>query len=154
MKKVLVLVLLLAVAVGGVFAEKADYFTFTMGAGSGYNITGSAVTAGTVFGVDYTFNDTFTGGFKFYDVAGNNLQLINMTVTPADKMNLSLYSGVLGADAAFGVGFGYDIFTKKSALFSKLSINVDWLATSGAVGTYDVANGGVILFGLRTQVGL
>ncbi len=154
MKKVIAVMVFFVVLTVGVFAEKADYFTFTMGAGSGYDITGSAVVAGTVFGIDYTFNDAFTGGFKYYAVAGNNLQLINMSVAPADKMALSLYSGALGASAAFGVGFGYDIFTKKSALFSNLSINVDWLATATAASPYDIASGGVVLFGLRTQVGL
>ncbi len=154
MRKVIVVMVLLLVLTAGAFAEKADYFTFTMGAGSGYNITGSAVVAGTVFGVDYAFNDTFTGGFKYYKVAANTLQLINMSVAPADKLNLSLYSGVLGPASAFGVGVAYDIFTKKSALFSKLSINIDWLATATAGSPYDIASGGVILFGLRTEVGL
>ena len=152
MKKVLVLLILFSVLTVGIFAEQADYFTFTMGAGSGYDIVGSNVVAQTVFGVDYSFNSTFTGGFKYFEVAGNTGQMMNVTVVPADKLTLSLYSGQLVALTSFGVGVGYDIFTKKDALFSKLSINLDWLATNG--GAYDVANGGVILFGLRTQVGL
>ncbi len=154
MKKILVLMVLFALLTVGVFAEKADYFAFTMGSGSGYNVTGSAITAGTVFGVDYTFNDSFSGGFKFYKVGGNSLQLINMSVIPSEKLNLSIYSGVLGGGAAFGIGVAYDIFSKKDALFSNLSINIDWLATATAGSTYDVATGGVILFGLRTQMGL
>ena len=77
-----------------------------------------------------------------------------MSVVPANKLNVSLFSGGLGGNAAFGIGIAYDLFSKKSALFSNLSINIDWLATATAGSPYDVASGGVILFGLRTQVGL
>jgi len=155
MKKVLVLLILFSVLTVGLFAEQADYFTFTMGSGAGYDINGDDVVASTVFGMDYTFNSTFTGGFKFFDIGGISGRFINISVIPADKLRLTVYTGTTGpvpATAAFGVGLSYDLFSKKDALFSNMSINIDWLAD--ASGSYDVANGGVILFGLRTQVGL
>ncbi len=156
MKKIIVLLVLLSVLTMGAFAEQADYFTFTMGSGSGYDIVGSNIIGGTVFGVDYTFNSGFTGGFKYFSIDGNDIQVINMTMVPADKMTLSVYSGTeaLTADPTVGMGFGYEIFSKKDALFSSLTINIDWFATTPAASTYDIADGGVILFGLRTQVGL
>ncbi|MDA3938418.1 MAG: hypothetical protein PF693_03790 [Spirochaetia bacterium] len=155
MKKVFILLILLSVLTVGVFAEQADYFTFTMGSGGGYDMSGSNVVGGTVFGVDYTFNSGFSGGFKYFDIDGNTLQIINMTMIPADKMKISVYSGTDAAtDPTVGIGVGYDIFTKKDALFSNLSINVDWFATTRATSTFDIADGGVIFFGLRSQVGL
>lgn len=151
MKKIIVLLVLLSVLTVGVFAEQADYFTFTMGSGAGYDVNGSNVVAATVFGMNYTFNSTFTGGFKYITIAATAGQFINISVVPADKLKLTVYTGQL-TNAAFGVGLSYDLFSKKDALFSNMSINIDWLAENG--GTYDVANGGVILFGLRTEVGL
>ncbi len=152
MKKIIVLLVLLSVLTVGVFAEQADYFTFTMGSGAGYDVNGSSVVAASVFGMDYTFNSTFSGGFKFFDIAGNAGSFINISVIPADKLKLTVYTGKLVAAAAFGVGLSYDLFAKKDALFSNMSINIDWLADNA--GTYPVATGGVVLFGLRTQVGL
>ena len=152
MKKVLVLLVLLSVLTVGVFAEQADYFTFTMGSGAGYDINGSNVVAASVFGMDYTFNTTFTGGFKYFTVGASTGQFIDISVVPADKLKLTVYTGKIAAAAAFGVGLSYDLFSKKDALFSNMSINIDWLADNA--GAYPVANGGVILFGLRTQVGL
>jgi len=157
MKKVFILLVLLSVLAVGVFAEQADYFTFTMGSGAGYDMNSSNIVASTVFGMNYTFNSTFTGGFKYIDIGGAAGQFINMSVVPADKLSLTVYTGKLGAAAAFGVGLSYDLFTKKDALFSSMSINVDWLAddtATGTAGAYPVADGGVILFGLRTEVGL
>lgn len=152
MKKIIVLLVLLSVLTVGVFAEQADYFTFTMGSGAGYDIDNSDIVATLVFGMDYSFNSTFTGGFKFIDIATQTGQFINMSVIPADKLHLTVYSGKIATAAAFGVGLSYDLFSKKDALFSNMSINIDWLADNG--GFYDIADGGVILFGLRTQVGL
>jgi hypothetical protein len=155
MKKVVVLLILLSIVAVGVFAEEADYFTFTMGSGGGYDINGSNVIGGTVFGVDYTFNDAFTGGFKYFNIDGNNVQVINITMVTTDKLTLSVYSGTdIAVDPTVGIGVGYEIFSKKDALFSKLSVNIDWFATTPAASAFDIANGGVILFGLRTQVGL
>ena len=153
MKKIIVLLVLLSVLTVGVFAEQADYFTFTMGSGAGYDINGSSVVAASVFGMNYTFNSTFTGGFKFMDIGTASGQFINISVVPADKMKLTVYTGELETVAAFGVGLSYDLFSKKDALFSNMSINIDWMADNGGA-LYDVANGGVILFGLRTEVGL
>ncbi|MCK5198352.1 MAG: hypothetical protein KAR21_08380 [Spirochaetales bacterium] len=155
MKKLVVLMILLSIVAVGVFAESADYFTFTMGSGSGYNMIGSNVVGGTVFGVDYTFNSGFTGGFKYFNIDGNTLQIINMTMVPADKMSLSVFSGTDAAtDPVVGIGIGYEIFSKKDALFTNLSINMDWFATTPAASAFDIADGGVIFFGLKTQVGL
>ena len=154
MKKLFIFMVLLSILTVGVFAEQADYFTFTMGSGAGYNVNTSDIVASSVFGMNYTFNSTFTGGFKYIDVAGDSGSFINISVIPADKLKLTVYTGKITAvpDAAFGVGLSYDLFSKKDALFSNMSINIDWLASNG--GTYDVANGGVVLFGLRTDVGL
>ena len=152
MKKIIFLLILVSIFAIGIFAETADYFTFTIGSGGGYDLVGAAVVAHTVFGVDYAFNETFSGGFKFFDIAAVTGQAVNISVFPADKMRLSVYTGDLGGNIALGLGFAYDIFSKKDALFANMSVNLDWFASDG--GAYDLASGGVILFGLRTQVGL
>ena len=138
------------------FAQKADYFTFTVGSGAGYNINTQVVSSETLFGIDYTFNDSFTGGFKFRNISGTNLDVMNITVIPMDKLGISLYTGATTTvvSPAFGLGVNYDIFAKKSGLFAKMAIYLDWLATSTAGSPFDVAKGGVVLFGLKTQVGL
>lgn len=153
MKKIIVLLVLLSVLTVGVFAEQADYFTFTMGSGAGYDLRTSDIVASTVFGMNYTFNSTFTGGFKFIEVAGVAGQFINISVIPAEKLRLTVYTGKF-TGAAFGVGLSYDLFSKKDALFSNMSINIDWLAENNPGLGFDIADGGVILFGLRTEVGL
>ncbi|WP_304224229.1 hypothetical protein [Gracilinema caldarium] len=80
---------------------------------------------------------------------------MNITVIPLDKLGITLYTGTIpGNSPAFGLGVNYDIFAKKSALFAKMAIYLDWLATSNAGSAFDVANGGVVLFGIKTQVGL
>lgn len=154
MKKVFLSVLLLGGLALSVFAQKADYFTFTVGSGAGYNINTQAVVSETIYGFDYTFNDSFTGGFKFLNISGTNLNLMNITVIPVDKLGISLYTGVTGASPAFGLGVNYDIFAKKSALFAKMAVYLDWFASSNAGSTFDIANGGAVIFGIKTQVGL
>jgi hypothetical protein len=155
MKKVTLAILLIGGLALSAFAQKADYFTFTVGSGAGYNINTQVVSSETLFGIDYTFNDSFTGGFKFRNISGTNLNVMNITVIPMDKLGISLYTGAIPAGSpAFGLGVNYDIFAKKSALFAKMAIYLDWLATSTAGSPFDVAKGGVVLFGLKTQVGL
>lgn len=130
MKKVLFCVLLIGGLAFSAFAQKADYFTF---------------------------NDSFTGGFKFRNISGTNLNVMNITVIPADKLGISLFTGATtgaGASPAFGLGVNYDIFAKKSALFAKMALYFDWLASSTAGSPFDVAKGGVAVFGFKTQVGL
>lgn len=152
MKKNIVLLVLLSVLTFGVYAEQADYFSFTIGSGAGYDVKLDEVVATSVFGVDYTFNSTFNGGFKFVEVGSSAGKFISISVIPSDDLHLTIYSGKLVTDVAFGLGLSYDLFSKKDALFSNMSINIDWFASDG--GVYPVDGGGVILLGLRTQVGL
>ncbi|MCA1950472.1 MAG: hypothetical protein LDL24_07855 [Treponema sp.] len=155
MKKVVISVFLFGCLAFAAFAQKADYFTFTVGSGAGYNINTQVVISESLFGIDYTFNDSFTGGFKFRNISGTNLNVMNITVIPVDKLGITLYTGAIpGGSPAFGLGVNYDIFAKKSGLFAKVALYFDWLASSTAGSPFDIAKGGVVLFGIKTQVGL
>ena len=105
-------------------------------------------------GVDYNFSNTFSGGFKFYDIGGTRVTALNVTVSPVENAYISLFTGVEPAtpDLAFGAGLEYDFFTKKDNLFTGMGIFVDWLATDG--GLFDVASGGALTFGLKTKIGI
>ncbi len=160
MKKILCVLLLSAALAAGVAAESADYLTFTVGAGFASDITGttSDTMASNVFGVDYNFNDTFTGGFKYMTMsnsaAGVAFSVMNFTMVPKENVSVSLYTGSesVGAGAAFGLGVAYDFFTKKEGLFSSMGVYVDWLASSAA-GVGAMEDGGIIAMGLKTKVG-
>lgn len=155
MKKILITLLLVTLPLVGAFGASPDYFTFTMGAGGGYDITGGEISAGTVFGVDYSFNDQFTGGFKFFKYSAGDVAAVNITIHPAESLSVSVYSGTDTAavpNVIFGAGVGFDFFSKKDGLFTSLGVFVDWLAGSG--GNYAVTSGGSLAFGLKTQFGL
>jgi hypothetical protein len=153
MKKGLIILLLIAAPVVSLLAESADYFTFTVGTGGGYDMVGSAITAGIVFGVDYNFDKEFTGGFKFFKLGAGDVTVINISMHPSEALSVSLYSGVDDASLlTFGAGVGYDFFSKKGGLFSSMGVFADWLAGDG--GSFDVASGGTFVFGLRSKFGV
>ena len=157
MKKLVLVTLLLSVAVFGVFAEGPDYFSFTLGAGGAYNVATGAIESTQIYGVDYNFDDTFSGGFKFYDLGGVNYSVVNLAVSPLENAYISLYTGAeLPAAAApvvsFGAGLEYDFFTRNDSLFTAMGVYADWLASNG--GAHDLAAGGIFTVGLKTKIGL
>lgn len=153
MKRLLLMALLTCLILTGVMAETPDYFTFTLGTMGGYNFVGAAITAGTVFGIDYNFTETFTGGFKFISLSAGDISTINISAVLAENVAVTLYTGTdNGFNIIFGTGIGYTFFTKKNALFSSMGISIDWLA--GSAGNFLVTDGGIITFGLKTRIGI
>ena len=160
MKKILCVLLMSAALAAGVAAETADYLTFTVGAGFAVDVTdtNTDTMANNVFGVDYNFNETFTGGFKYMtmsnSVSGVAFSVMNFSMMPKENVTVSLYTGseTSVGGAAFGLGLEYDFFTKKDGLFSAMGVYVDWLASSAA-GVAALEDGGIIAMGLKTKVG-
>lgn len=152
-KKLLLVIVLFIIGLTGVFADSADYFTFTMGAGAGYDFVADDAVTEMVFGVDYIFNDMFTGGFKFFTLGANSVTAMNFSVEVIENATVSLYSGVdSGTDIVFGLGFGYDFLTKKDTVFSSMGLYIDWIAGNG--GFFDIMDGGSFLMGVRAKFGL
>ncbi len=154
MKKIVLIMLVALVAAAGAFAEGPDHFSFTLGAGAGYDMIADTIDATQVYGVDYNFNNTFSGGFKFFDIGGTSVAAVNVAVSPVDNAYISLFTGAetAGPIVAFGAGLEYDFFTKKDGLFTGMGVFVDWLATNG--GVFNVSDGGVVTFGLKTKIGI
>lgn len=151
MKKIFVVLLFLTIPLMAASTESADYFSFSMGAGGGYDFVTDSVSGGIAFGLDYQFNDQFSGGFKFFQY-GTDVTAVNITMYPVDSLSVSLYTGSDGTDVVFGVGAGYDFFTKKDGLFSSMGVFIDWMA--GVAGAYNVADGGLLTFGMKTKFGI
>ena len=81
---------------------------------------------------------------------------IRISIDVTENSNLSVLTGNDGTNMVFGAGFGYDFFTKKNKIFSSLGLYVDYLATSGTgiTAPYSIENGGIMLFGLKTTMGI
>lgn len=155
MKKFLLILLVLMAPAVASFAETADYFTFTFGAGGGYDLVADDVVANIVYGVDYQFDSQFSGGFKFYDINAVSVAVMNITMSPKDNLYVSLYTGsepVLGK-MVFGAGIGYDFFTKNEGLFSSMGVFLDWFA-GDSTGTYNIKDGGTFLIGMKSKFGI
>ena len=152
-KKLFLVTVLLIVGLIGLYAESADYFTFTVGAGAGYDLVADDITTELIFGVDYIFNEMFTGGFKFLQLATTDVTAMNFSAEIIDNAAVSIYTGVdSGSNLAFGLGFSYDFLTRKDVIFSSMGLYIDWLAGDG--GSLAIADGGVILMGFRTKFGI
>ena len=156
MKKIVLILIVALFAASGLFAAGPDYFAFEIGAGGGFDVNTGDVVAGNSMGFYYSFNDTFSGGFSFNTVDGNDVDMVTISVSPIENLYISMDTGQIddGVTTAlgFGAGFGYDFFAKKSGLFTSLGLYFNWFA--GNAGVYDIANGGVMAFGLKTRVGL
>ena len=165
MKKILFVMLLSMVLLAGVAAESADYLTFTVGAGFASDITGTNddIMANNVFGVDYNFNNGYTGGFKYINMGSGaaTFSVVNFTMSPKENVYVSLYTGsasttgaLASTDAAFGLGLSYDFFTKKDGIFSAMGVYIDWMASSTSnKNVAAIADGGALAMGLKTKVG-
>ncbi len=161
MKKLILGVLLLAcVALTGVMAQDAaaaspDYFTFGVGAMPYYDLATEAIDVMIPFGVQFYFNDMFSAGFSFADFGTNDIAFVNIGVMPADNVKAAFYVGDMDGDLGFGLGVGYDFFTKKETFFSSMGLYIDWLASNAAKDTLgSIRNGGVLSMGLKTSFGI
>lgn len=153
MKRLLFLVLMgLLLATGFLMAENPEYFTVSVGAGGAYDLVADTAAACSSFGMDYYFNQHFSGGFKFVEVNANNLTLVNITAMPINQAFISLFTGSDGANIVFGVGVEYDFFVKKNVLFSGMGLFINWYAGDGAA--FSLSDGGVLTLGLTTKLGI
>ena len=150
-KSVFVVALVLLAAVGA-FAQAPNYFAFEIGAGGGFEVDAGTVTSTNNVGIFYTFNEAFAGGFSFTDIGANNVTMVTIAVTPVENLYVRMHTGQIGTDLGFGAGFGYDVLARQEGFFTALGLYFDWYASNG--GTYDIADGGVLTFGLKTKIGV
>lgn len=166
MKKCLVLVVLLSLTgVFGVYAATPDVLAFTIGAVPNFEFAQKQIEAGYSFGVDVSFNDAFFGGFKFIDLSNINLNVINLSVEPIDRLRIDTYVGASTAasptasttNLAFGAGVGFQAFNNADSsqgFFSSFTVKLIWLATSADKDIpFSIRNGGSVSVGLETQIG-
>ncbi len=152
MKKLTIVLLFVALAAAGTFAVTPEYFTFEIGAMGTYTVSDGSVDSINPFGIQFTFDDTFSAGFSF---AGGIMSLMNITATPMENVNFSMFTGDVNGELGFGAGIGYDFLTKKSALFTKMGLYLNWLVNGNTVAdAYDIDNGGVLALGLKAGFGL
>ena len=167
MKKGLILVVLVSITgVFGVSAAAPKVLAFTIGAAPNFEFAQKQISAGYYFGVDVSFNETFFGGFKFIDLTAMNLNLINLSVEPVDRLRIDTYVGAATVAAgaspttnmAFGADVGFQAFNNADSsqgFFSSFTVKLMWLATSAAKGLpFSMQNGGGLSIGLETQIGL
>ncbi|MDR1316098.1 MAG: hypothetical protein LBK13_04410 [Spirochaetales bacterium] len=184
MKKALLVILILLASTGLAVAESPSVMAFELGVGVGSVFDYSEIVSGKNFGLYFTVDETFSAGYSFFDysyqadvdgAAGDELiettiNAVGFGISPSDKLTVRLYLGSAAAatgatfDAstfAFGLGLGYDIFSKKDTLFSALTLSVDWLATRGNGSTtvadkspYSIEEGGALIFGLKARLGI
>ncbi|MBI9102379.1 MAG: hypothetical protein JEY99_08200 [Spirochaetales bacterium] len=157
MKKNALVLFILTVCTLGLFAAGPDYFAFEIGAGGAFDVDAGDIVSTNSMGFYYTFNETFAGGFSFTDIAGNDVSMVTISVSPLENLYVKMNTGQITSGAGvsalgFGAGFGYDFLTKKSGLFTSLGLYFDWYADNA--GVYDIADGGVMAFGLKTRIGL
>jgi len=159
MKKVVVVFLLMTSLVfGNVFAQDVktptsvtpDYFTFKIGSMGVYTVDSSSLTVMNDFGVQFQLSEKFSAGFSIIDSG----TFINVTAIPKTNVSFSLYSGQISSSMAFGLGTGYEFFTKKDNFFTSMGVYADWYACSDETSDEALANGGILAFGLKTKLGL
>jgi hypothetical protein len=143
---------LLLVLTAGAFAETPKYFAFEIGAGGAYDINTAAISSAQQLGFTYSFDDTFAGGFNFITIGANSIDVLGLSVSPANNLSISMYMGQVATVLGFGTGIGYDFFTKSDTMFTSFGVYLDWYAGNG--GNYDITTGGVFNLGLTTKVGL
>jgi len=146
MKKLVVAVLLItSIAIGTVFAENPDYFTFNVGVMNSYDMDSSDITSDMVYGLQYQMNNTYSAGLSFM----NEGTFLNITITPKDKTSLTIYSGAISSVFAMGIGTGYEFLQKSDAVFASMGLYTSWIATESSI-----ENGGILNIGLKANFGL
>lgn len=150
MKKALLIIAILFLVFAGASAESPDTFAFEIQTGASWAPGTGSVSSLMSFGFAYSFNETFSAGFNFYSNP-SAFSLLHMGVNLGD-MQFRLYSGIHYGDIAYGLGFGYDFFSRKDTIFASLGLYVDWLATAGS--PFSVSDGGLLTIGLKTKLGL
>ena len=153
MKKLTVFFLLVALATAGAFAVSPDLFTFDIGAMGVYAVDGADdVGVSNPFGLQFQFDDNISAGYSF---VGATVNVLNISVAPAENVELSIYTGQVAGELGFGAGIGYDFLAKKDALFTSMGVYMMWLANNDNDGDiYDLADGGAVSIGLKAGFGL
>lgn len=149
MRKLIVLCLILTPAVWLTATDGPDYFSFDLAVYGGY---AGDVTGGNRFGLSYFFNETFSGGFRFYRSGAVNITALEMSVRPAKKVALTMISGDQAGNMIFGAGLSLEFFTKKKTLFTGMAVFLEWLGSNA--GVYQTSSGGLVMFGLQTKFGI
>jgi hypothetical protein len=153
MKKLTVIFLLVALATVGAFAVTPGFFTFDIGAMGVYAVDGADdVDVANPFGIQFQFDDNISAGYTF---VGATVNVLNISVAPAENVELSIYTGQVSGELGFGAGVGYDFLAKKDALFTSMGVYMMWLANNINDGDiYDLADGGAVSIGLKAGFGL
>jgi len=158
MKKIFSIVLLLALALGGLSAQakpnsETKVFALELGTGFNYDLGAKATNATQTFAADFGLNDTVQAGFlviKGNVAAANahNFALVKVAVYPIADLLVSLMMGADGTNAyAGGLGLGYNVLRNSSnGLNTALQVNAQYLFA-------DPANGN-LGFGLNLKIGL
>ncbi len=160
MKKLTVFFLLVALATAGAFAVTPDFLTFDIGAMGVYAVDGADdVEVSNPFGVQFQFDNNISAGFTFVGllggVAGTGVNVMNISVAPAENVEVSIYTGQVAGELGFGAGIGYDFLAQKDALFTSMGVYMMWLANDVNDGdVYDLADGGAVSIGLKAGFGL
>jgi hypothetical protein len=147
-----------SLTIGSVFAQDAktaaavnpDYFTFKIGSLGVYTLNTSSLSVMNAFGIQLQLTEKYSAGFSIIDSGA----FVNVTATPKTNVSVSLYSGQISSSMAFGLGTGYDFFTKKDNFFTSMGVYADWYACSDDTLDAALANGGILAIGLETKLGL
>ncbi|MGL1893273.1 MAG: hypothetical protein OCD02_16680 [Spirochaetaceae bacterium] len=161
MKKLVLSLIVVTIAIISSFAEVPDYFAFEIGSGASLEVGDGEIAGSSLVGFSYSFNETIGGGFTFTKVGDISINTVNISYTPVKDTTITMYTGQVGDLLGFGAGLGYDFFTKKKGFFTSLGIYLNWYASNGstiAAGATtteaDVAEGGLLTMGLKTRIGL
>lgn len=120
------------------------------------NLGDEVINGNSSIGISYNFNSGITAGFSLINMEDSNISTVEIGVEVAEGAHLTALSGNINDKFAFGLGLGYDFFTKKNRLFSSVGIYIDYIATNSDkdLDPYSLQNGGLFLIGLKTSLGI
>lgn len=152
-KFLIVLIITLAISLYGQNNNNLNFDIVNKGT---LNLGDGVLNGNSSFGVSYNFNSGITAGFSLINVDDNNISTVEIGVEVAKGAHLTALSGNINDKFAFGLGLGYDFFTKKNRLFSSVGIYIDYIATNSDkdLDPYSLQNGGLFLIGLKTSLGI
>jgi hypothetical protein len=155
MRRILIVVALLVLGTGILFAQSADQDIVGIenGVVFAYNLNTDALGVGQETVINLTVTDSIQAGFTYIDgnggLADHTLLRLNYLILRGFGMTVS--AGLTGGNPAAGIGFFINLFSRtfQDVLFTSLGLRIDYL-TNTATGI----TGGVLAMGLSAKIGL
>ena len=136
------------------YTQSYDNFVFTLGTSYVEDKVTPTSSSGTMFGLDYMFQNNFSGGVKFFTINPANFMAVNISYRTKQDVIFSVYTGAdANKDTIFGMGLGYDFFVNKNSTFTSLGLYMDWIGGAPTTSSFNIEDGGVFMIGLRAGMG-